>query len=128
MNSKQLKAHRRRARQALKKKGQSEKGQSEEGQSEEGSQTHDTQITHSILNRVVSFDHFTLDSTGFALKPVRGLIIKSAHINNEEVLTIKIIDQDPFSSGRTNKRIESLMMSQDTITASVGSLLNFKLN
>lgn len=128
MNSKQLKAHRRRARQKLKKKPKQAAAETAQAPDTPQAQAQSRSL---LLNKLVSFDHFTLDSSGFVLRPVRGIVVKctAEDEDGDQVLTIKMEQDGPAS---TNKRIEALMRPQEAqdptlFTAARSALLNFKL-
>lgn len=132
MNSKQVKAHRRRARQKLKKT----KTTLLETPKIILNYTSPSSMSLLLLNKLVSFDYFTLDSTGFILRPLHGIVLKSTSIGNDddkdddEIITIRIINNPDHLTTCTipNKRIESLMMSQqsqkDILTINRSTLLN----
>ena len=128
MNTKQLKAKRRRTRQKLNKSQHSP--HSQHSQPAKPTQTRPLSDCHPFLNKRVSFDHFSLDSNGVTLKPVHGIVIKTAPSEQEEFLTIQLIDGGEAST--VSRRVEALMSnssssSSSLITATPSSLINFKL-
>lgn len=133
MNSKQFKAKRRRARQKLNKLKLKSKSKSLELQNLNDHHTPpppSSSNTRSLLNKLVSFDHFTFDSNGVLFRPVHGIIIKTSDTGgcNEHVLTIKIIDNLQVS--RRAEALLSVSTSNETenvITGTFSTLANFKV-
>lgn len=133
MNSKQLKAKRRRTRQKVKKQ-QSRNNCPPQLIPIERLPSDVVVVVDSILNKRVTFDYFCMNSDGILLKPVIGIVLKKGIIEQDsddadaEVLTIKIIEN--FNCN--NKRIEALLSTSEksdpsVITVTRSSLINFKL-
>lgn len=123
MNSKQLKAQRRRAHQKQKK--------------------HSTFVPHeqlelesliipspSLLNRKIEFDQLALGPGGVLLKPVQGVIIKvevekshDTSIVNNEIFTISLLN----TPKKINKRAQALLGNDNYILRLPRSeLFNFR--
>ena len=133
MNSKQLKAKRRRSRQKLNKLKLKSKSLELQNLNDLHPPLLPESNSRSLLNKLVSFDHFTFDSNGVLYRPVHGIIIKTSESDttdttdiggNDQVLTIKIIDNLQVS-----RRAEALLAAsnESVITATASTLANFKV-
>lgn len=117
MNARQLRAQRRRQRQKQKKQQLNFNSDATETQK-------DTQPDTFLLNKRVTFDQLAFDSSGVALIPLTGTVIK-LHVvpSSEDLLTIRIDALPP-----STRCSESLLATQgDLIEAPASSLLNFRL-
>lgn len=136
MNAKQLRAKRRRERQKRNKKLKFR----DVGKISSDNKNYNPNVQSpsplSLLNKRVTFDHLTFDTTGFILIPLTGTIIKLSNLSNisspncsDPLLTILIDSHHNHQQQRhNNKRTESLLGAEDgVIEATASSLLNFKL-
>ena len=120
MNAKQLKAQRRRARQQLKKKQSTpNRPPPRAPSSSSSSSSSSSPLPHSLLNKLVSFDYFTLDAQGFTPMALHGRVVAS----QDEVLTIELADRGPLAR---NRRVQALMGSP-LLTVPRSALLNLRL-
>lgn len=138
MNAKQLRAKRRRERQKRNKKLKFR----DVGKISSDNKNYNPNVQSpsplSLLNKRVTFDHLTFDTTGFILIPLTGTIIKLSNLSNisspncsDPLLTILIDSHHHHhhqQQRHNNKRTESLLGAEDgVIEATASSLLNFKL-
>ena len=130
MNARQLRAKRRRHRQKQKKLStRQDICTAAAAVAATVAATTQTQLSppppQSLLNKRVTFDYFTFDSTGVILITLTGTIIKIDTSSSEELLTILLDHNEQQTS---NKRTLSLFGAESNlIEATASSLLNFKL-
>lgn len=127
MNSKQLKAQRRRIRQKQKKFSLKNTGNPVKIDEKTVQLSCSTSIW---LNKRVQFEQMSLDSHGISLKTFRGTIVKvdlASEDPNDPVVTIVEDEEDKTTA--KSKRIEALLGEHftDTIVSKPSELINFQL-
>lgn len=119
MNSKQLKAQRRRARQKQNKC---------KSKQPETTEIHKDPPSNCLwLNKRIQFDQMALNSNGISLKTFYGTIVKVDLCSddfNDPIITV-LMDENTTKS----KRIEALLgLCSNTITSKPSDLLNFEFS
>lgn len=137
MNSKQLKAQRRRANQKLKKSSHSDSRGLRSAIHRDNKIIDNDQSdpisfiqSQSLLLREIEFDQLTLGPCGVFLKPMQGVIIKvevtDSNINSSDaVLTISFLNAKP--SKNINKRSQALLgLDSDILRILRSELINLR--